>query len=54
MCCLAALSRRAQDVADRCSKLMLQTAPVLLLFPPTAGDNARIEGQPIRYDFNMG
>ncbi|KAA6413410.1 MAG: oligosaccharyl transferase subunit [Lasallia pustulata] len=35
-------------------KLMLQTAPVLLLFPPTAGINARTEGQPIRYDFNMG
>lgn len=33
---------------------MLQTAPVLLLFPPTAGNNARTEGQPIRYDFNMG
>ncbi|KAI9724948.1 MAG: hypothetical protein M1812_000224 [Candelaria pacifica] len=35
-------------------RLMLQTAPVLLLFQPTVGPNAKLDGQPIRYDFNNG
>ncbi|KAL8740957.1 MAG: hypothetical protein Q9190_006392 [Brigantiaea leucoxantha] len=35
-------------------KLMLQTAPVLLFFPPTVGPHAQSDGQPIRYDFTMG
>ncbi|KAL8828233.1 MAG: hypothetical protein Q9191_002703 [Dirinaria sp. TL-2023a] len=35
-------------------KLMLQTAPVLLLFPPTTGEKARPDGTPIRYDFTQG
>ncbi|KAF2457435.1 hypothetical protein BDY21DRAFT_303481 [Lineolata rhizophorae] len=34
--------------------LMLQTAPVLLLFPPTTGPNARVEFQPLRFDFTTG
>ncbi|MCJ1273401.1 oligosaccharyl transferase subunit ost3/OST6 [Puttea exsequens] len=35
-------------------KLMLQTAPIFLLFPPTNGPNARPDGQSIRYDFTAG
>ncbi|KAF7511226.1 hypothetical protein GJ744_005123 [Endocarpon pusillum] len=31
--------------------LMLQTAPVLMLFPPTVGPGAKLDGQPIRFDF---
>ncbi|KAK8183332.1 hypothetical protein HDK77DRAFT_463330 [Phyllosticta capitalensis] len=34
--------------------LMLQTAPVLLLFHPTVGPNARIDAQPKRFDFATG
>ncbi|EOD48058.1 putative oligosaccharyl transferase subunit protein [Neofusicoccum parvum UCRNP2] len=34
--------------------LMLQTAPVLLLFHPTSGPNARPDVQPKRFDFAMG
>ncbi|KAK2782151.1 oligosaccharyl transferase subunit ost3/OST6 [Emmonsiellopsis sp. PD_33] len=33
-------------------KLMLQTAPVLLFFPPTTGPAAKADASPIRYDFN--
>ncbi|QVM12266.1 oligosaccharyl transferase subunit ost3/OST6 [Coccidioides posadasii str. Silveira] len=33
-------------------KLILQTAPVLLLFPPTVGPAARQNSSPLRYDFN--
>ncbi|KIW63055.1 hypothetical protein PV04_09933 [Phialophora macrospora] len=32
-------------------KLQLQTAPVLLYFPPTVGPNAKPDGQPVRLDF---
>ncbi|KAL2059058.1 hypothetical protein ABVK25_000350 [Lepraria finkii] len=35
-------------------KLMLQTAPIMLLFPPTSGQNAKPDGQPIRFDFTAG
>ncbi|KAL9593386.1 MAG: hypothetical protein Q9219_007574 [cf. Caloplaca sp. 3 TL-2023] len=35
-------------------KLMLQTAPILMLFPPNAGPEAKNDGQPLRYDFAMG
>ncbi|KAH6643742.1 magnesium transporter protein-like protein 1 precursor [Boeremia exigua] len=34
--------------------LQLQTAPVLLYFPPTAGPNAKPEAPPVRYDFTSG
>ncbi|KAJ5150970.1 uncharacterized protein N7482_010222 [Penicillium canariense] len=32
-------------------KLMLQTAPVILLFPPTVGPFAKVESEPVRFDF---
>ncbi|KAJ5969843.1 hypothetical protein N7501_006091 [Penicillium viridicatum] len=32
-------------------KLMLQTAPVILVFPPTLGPFAKVEGNPLRFDF---
>jgi len=32
-------------------KLQLQTAPVLLLFPPTVGEHAKSDTQPLRLDF---
>ncbi|KAL8716014.1 MAG: hypothetical protein Q9220_000681 [cf. Caloplaca sp. 1 TL-2023] len=35
-------------------KLMLQTAPVLMLFPPTVGTNAVPDAQPVRYEFTTG
>ncbi|KAL8721778.1 MAG: hypothetical protein Q9225_001627 [Loekoesia sp. 1 TL-2023] len=35
-------------------KLMLQTAPILMLFPPTIGPEAKSDAQAIRYDFTMG
>ncbi|KAF4551361.1 OST3/OST6-like protein [Elsinoe fawcettii] len=34
--------------------LGLQTAPILLLFPPSEGPNAKADGQPKRLDFNTG
>lgn len=30
---------------------MLQTAPVLLVFPPTVGPFARVDDTPFRFDF---
>ncbi|KAL1866917.1 oligosaccharyl transferase subunit ost3/OST6 [Paecilomyces lecythidis] len=33
-------------------KLMLQTAPVVLLFPPTIGPSAQVDGSPFRLDFS--
>lgn len=33
-------------------KLMLQTAPIVLLFPPTVGPFAKADGQPLRFDFS--
>ncbi|KAI9732870.1 MAG: oligosaccharyl transferase subunit ost3/OST6 [Cirrosporium novae-zelandiae] len=35
-------------------KLMLQTAPIILLFPPTVGPHAPTDTQPIRNDFSQG
>ena len=35
-------------------QLMLQTAPVLLLFPPNTGPYGKPDGQLVRYDFTMG
>lgn len=34
--------------------LQLQTAPVILLFHPTTGPNAKIDNQPSRLDFSVG
>lgn len=33
---------------------MLQTAPVLLLFHPTTGPNAKPDNVPQRFDFSTG
>lgn len=33
-------------------KLMLQTAPVLLVFPPTVGPFAKVDDAPVRFDFS--
>lgn len=30
---------------------MLQTAPVLLMFPPTVGPFAKVDAEPARFDF---
>lgn len=34
--------------------MMLQTAPVLLYFHPTTGPNAKVDTQPVRFDFTAG
>jgi oligosaccharyltransferase complex subunit gamma len=34
--------------------MMLQTAPVLLFFHPTTGPNAKVDTQPVRFDFTTG
>ncbi|KAK2609341.1 oligosaccharyl transferase subunit ost3/OST6 [Conoideocrella luteorostrata] len=39
---------------DTFLSLGLQTAPVLMLFPPTTGPHAVASVEPIRYDFNTG
>ncbi|OQD73301.1 hypothetical protein PENDEC_c016G02775 [Penicillium decumbens] len=36
---------------DVFQKLLLQTAPVLLLFPPTVGPFAKVDAEPARFDF---
>ncbi|KAL4800091.1 hypothetical protein BDV19DRAFT_354427 [Aspergillus venezuelensis] len=33
-------------------RLMLQTAPVLLVFPPTVGPYAKVDESPLRFDFS--
>ncbi|TKA71795.1 hypothetical protein B0A49_05434, partial [Cryomyces minteri] len=42
------------DGKNTFQSLMLQTAPVLLLFHPTTGPNARVDSQPSRFDFSTG
>jgi oligosaccharyltransferase complex subunit gamma len=42
------------DGRDVFMSLGLQTAPVLFLFPPTAGAHAAASAEPIRYDFTNG
>jgi oligosaccharyltransferase complex subunit gamma len=34
--------------------MQLQTAPVLLFFHPTVGANAKVDTQPVRFDFTAG
>lgn len=34
--------------------MQLQTAPVLILFPPSTGPHAKNDGAPIRFDFSSG
>ncbi|KAJ4395888.1 oligosaccharyl transferase subunit ost3/OST6 [Gnomoniopsis smithogilvyi] len=42
------------DGRDTFMSLGLQTAPVLLLFPPTTGEFAVPSADPLRFDFNSG
>ncbi|KAK4996368.1 oligosaccharyl transferase subunit ost3/OST6 [Elasticomyces elasticus] len=42
------------DGKNTFQSLMLQTAPVLLLFHPTTGPHAKPDGQPSRFDFSSG
>ncbi|KAF2195327.1 hypothetical protein K469DRAFT_649149 [Zopfia rhizophila CBS 207.26] len=42
------------DGKNTFASLMLQTAPVLLFFHPTVGPNARLDAQPVRFDFTSG
>ncbi|KAK3395271.1 hypothetical protein B0H63DRAFT_408684 [Podospora didyma] len=42
------------DGRDTFMSLSLQTAPVLLLFPPTTGPHAAASSEPLRYDFTAG
>ncbi|KAK3305321.1 uncharacterized protein B0T15DRAFT_193453 [Chaetomium strumarium] len=42
------------DGRDVFMSLGLQTAPVLMLFPPTVGPHATVSSDPIRYDFTSG
>ncbi|KAJ9667829.1 oligosaccharyl transferase subunit ost3/OST6 [Coniosporium apollinis] len=42
------------DGKNTFQSLMLQTAPVLLLFHPTVGPNSKLDPHPVRFDFTMG
>ncbi|KAF2106270.1 hypothetical protein BDV96DRAFT_533987 [Lophiotrema nucula] len=42
------------DGKNTFQSLMLQTAPVILFFHPTVGPNAKIDSQPVRFDFTAG
>ncbi|PVI00088.1 hypothetical protein DM02DRAFT_718548 [Periconia macrospinosa] len=42
------------DGKNTFQSLMLQTAPVLLYFHPTTGPNAKVDTQPVRFDFTAG
>ncbi|KAG5952591.1 hypothetical protein E4U53_000467 [Claviceps sorghi] len=42
----------ADDAKDIFRSLGLQTAPVLLLYPPTTGPHAVPSGEPVRFDFS--
>ncbi|KAF2268571.1 hypothetical protein CC78DRAFT_530015 [Lojkania enalia] len=42
------------DGKNTFQSLMLQTAPVLLYFHPTIGPSAKIDAQPVRFDFTAG
>ena len=42
------------DADTLSTQLGLQTAPVLLLFPPTTGPHAAASPEPLRYDFASG
>ncbi|KAF1931773.1 uncharacterized protein M421DRAFT_56265 [Didymella exigua CBS 183.55] len=42
------------DGKNTFQSLQLQTAPVLLFFPPTVGPGAKADAQPVRYDFTSG
>ncbi|KAI9805304.1 MAG: oligosaccharyl transferase subunit ost3/OST6 [Piccolia ochrophora] len=42
------------DGKNTFQKFMLQTAPVMMYFPPTSGAHAKLDAQPIRLDFGNG
>ncbi|KAK7180889.1 hypothetical protein DPSP01_014509 [Paraphaeosphaeria sporulosa] len=42
------------DGKNTFQSLMLQTAPILLYFHPTVGPNAKVDSQPVRFDFTNG
>ncbi|KAH7091260.1 hypothetical protein FB567DRAFT_518298 [Paraphoma chrysanthemicola] len=42
------------DGKNTFQSMMLQTAPVLLFFHPTIGPNAKVDTQPVRFDFTGG
>lgn len=42
------------DGKNTFQSMQLQTAPVLLYFHPTIGANAKVDSQPIRFDFTSG
>ncbi|KAH7119151.1 hypothetical protein B0J11DRAFT_86632 [Dendryphion nanum] len=42
------------DGKNTFQSLMLQTAPVIFYFHPTIGPNAKVDTQPIRFDFTNG
>jgi len=42
------------DGKNTFQSLMLQTAPVILLFHPTTGPNSKVDAQPTRFDFTTG
>ncbi|KAJ4375081.1 oligosaccharyl transferase subunit ost3/OST6 [Neocucurbitaria cava] len=42
------------DGKNTFQSMMLQTAPVLLYFHPTIGPNAKVDTQPVRFDFTAG
>ena len=54
------VSRTCHHSTESCSpanilpQLMLQTAPVMMVFPPTTGPHAKLDAQAIRYDFTTG
>lgn len=50
----ARLAPIAKERTADFEKMMLQTAPVLLFFHPTVGPNAKLDSQPVRYDFTTG
>jgi hypothetical protein len=45
-----ALFQAYNDLPTNCPQLMLQTAPIVLLFPPTVGPGATADGTPQRFD----
>lgn len=51
---LCYISSKRSRILRHGLQLMLQSAPNLLLFPPTVGPNSKPDGQPARFDFSKG
>jgi oligosaccharyltransferase complex subunit gamma len=47
------MCKTVQSTANS-KQMMLQTAPVLFIYLPTVGPNAKTDGQPLRLDFTQG